>query len=125
MNYNKFKSTDFKDVNNLGYAISTTGNILCDSSVKTNTIESKTANSSVTIKNAIINDSNNLGYALTTSGKIICDSSVNTDNIESKAANENVKIKRCLNIDIGTSGKYIDLASGDTRRTNNIWNNTI
>ena len=88
--YNKFKNTEIKDVNSLGYAVNAIGNIICDSSIKTNTIESKTANSTVTIKNAIINDSNTLGYALTTSGNIICDSSVKTDNVESKTANSAV-----------------------------------
>ena len=119
--YNKFKNTEIKDINSLGYAVKTVGNIICDSSVKTDTIESKTTNSFVTIKNALINDSNTLGYALTTSGNIICNSSIKTDNIESKTTNGNVKIKRCLNIDVGTSGKCIDFGSGDTTRTNDFY----
>ena len=113
------KNTLINDSNSLGYALTTSGNIICNSSIKTDNIESKTTNGNVTIKNALINDSNSLGYALTTSGNIICNSSIKTDNIESKTTNGNVKIKRCLNIDIGTGGKCIDLASGDTRRTNN------
>jgi len=110
--YNKFKNTEIKDINNLGYAVKTVGNIICDSSVKTDNIESKTANGNVTIKNALINDSNTLGYAISATGNIICDSSVKTDTIESKTTNGNVTIKNTIINDINNLG-YALTTSGN------------
>ena len=65
MSYNKFKNTEIKDVNNLGYALTTTGNIICNGTSTINGTTNINSNLNVTGLPFFIASSNALPTATT------------------------------------------------------------